>query len=206
MDDLRDRLAFANSIDAPDLWPEVRRRSTLFPAAATSATRRMIAVVSAFAIAILAIGFAVYAFRGPQDLRTPGPSHATQTLRACEASGVNIFFHCPESRWARQVALYGGYVVRGRTGTAYIVSGHGAGFFFWGSPTSEERPGADLAGNHIVETVDSITVYTDGVRFHWRIHGLSLWVEAGPNQSDRITAATLRPLVRSSANIPFAGT
>jgi hypothetical protein len=206
MDDLRDRLAFANSIDAPDLWPEVRRRSTLLPAAATSATRRMIVVVSAFAIAILAVGFAVYAFRGPQELKTPGQSNATPTPRTCEVGGVNIFFHCPESSWARQVALYGGYIVRGRTGSAYIVSGHGAGFYFWGYPTSEERPGSDLAGYRVVETVDSVTVYTDGVRFHWRIHGLSLWVQAGPNQSDRVTAVALRPLVRSSANIPFAGT
>jgi hypothetical protein len=138
--------------------------------------------------------------------RLSGVSHATPAPRACEASGVNTFFHCPESRWARQVALYGGYVVRGRTGSAYIVSGHGAGFFFWGYPTSEDRPGSDLAGYRVVETVDSVTVYTDGVRFHWRIHGLSLWVQAGPNQSDRVTAVTLRPLVRSSANIPFVGT
>jgi hypothetical protein len=205
MDDLRDRLVFANSIEVPDLWPEVRRRSTHLPAAAASGTHRMIAVVSAFAIAILAVGFAVYAFRGPQDLRTPGASPATPTLRTCEVSGVNTFFHCPESGWARQVALYAGYIIRGRTGTAYIVKGHGAGFFFWGYPTSEDRPGSDLAGYHVVENVDSVTVYTDGVRFHWRIYGLSLWVEAGPNRSDRVTAVMLRPLVRSSANILFAG-
>lgn len=207
MDDLRDRLDFANSIEAPNLWPEVRRRSTLSPAvSAPNTTRRMIAVVSAFAIAVLAVGFAVYAFRGPQELTTPGPSNATPTPRACEVGGVNTFFHCPESRWARQMAVAAGYVVKGRTGSAYIVRGHGAGFFLWGSPTSEERPGSDLAGYHVVETVDSVTLYTDGVRFHWRIYGLSLWVEAGPNQSDRVTAVTIRPLVRSSANIPLAGT
>jgi Tol biopolymer transport system component len=146
----------------------------------------------------------------PSELTDPSPSQSASTefppVRECAASGVNTFFHCPESRWAKQVALDAGYMVRGQTGSAYIVKGHGAEFFFWGAPTSEERPGADLAGYEVVETVDSVTVYTDGVRFHWRIDGLSLWVEAGPNRSDRVTAVTLRPLVRSSANIPFAGT
>jgi len=77
---------------------------------------------------------------------------------------------------------------QGRTGSAYIVSGHGAGFFFWGYPTSEERPGSDLAGYRVVETVDSVTVYTDGVRFHLADTWVESLVEAGPNQSDRVTA------------------
>ena len=205
MDDLRDRLDFANSIDAPNLWPEVRRRSTLSPAvAAPSTRRRMIAVVSAFVIAVLAVGFAVYAFRGPPELSTPGPSDATPDLRACAASGVNTFFHCPESRWARQVAVAAGYVVSGRTGSAYIVKGHGAGFYFWGYPASEETAGSDLTGYHVAEVLGRVRVYSDGVRFHWRVHGLFVWVSAGPNRSDRVTAVTIRPLVRSSANIPFA--
>jgi hypothetical protein len=166
----------------------------------------MIAIVSAFVIAVLAVGFAVYAFRGPQGLRTPGASHATSTPRACAASGVNTFFHCPESRWARQVAVAAGYVVKGRTGSAYIVKGHGAGFYFWGYPASEETAGSDLAGYHVAEVLGRVRVYSDGVRFHWRVYGLFVWVSAGPNQSDRVTAVTIRPLVRSSANIPFAGT
>jgi hypothetical protein len=207
MDDLRDRLDFANRIEAPNLWPEVRRRSALSPAlSAPNTTRRMIAVVSAFAIAVLAIGFAVYAFRGPHELRTPGSSSATPTPRACEVGGMNIFFHCPESRWARQVAVAAGYVVKGRTGTAYIVKGHGAGFYFWGYPASEETASSDLAGYQLAEVLGSVRVYSDGIRFHWRVQGLFVWVEAGPNQSDRVTAVTIRPLVRSSANVPFAGT
>jgi len=167
MDDLRDRLDFANRIEAPNLWPEVRRRSTPSPAlSAPNTTRRMIAVVSAFAIAVLAVGFAVYAFRAPHELRTPGSSNATPTPRACEVGGVNIFFQCPESRWARQVAVAAGYVVKGRTGTAYVVKGHGAGFYFWGYPASEETASSDLGGYHLAEVLGSVRVYSDGIRFH----------------------------------------
>jgi Tol biopolymer transport system component len=142
----------------------------------------------------------------PSNQATNASTPSASSTQACATGGVNTFFQCPESRWAKQVATAAGYVVTGRTGSAYTVSGHGAGFFFWGFPTSEERSSSDLVGYRVVETVDSVTVYTDGVRFHWRIHGLSLWVEAGPNQSDRVTAVTLRPLLISSANIPFAGT
>jgi hypothetical protein len=134
-----------------------------------------------------------------------GPSQSVSTAPACTASGVNTFFHCPESRWARQVAVAAGYVVTGRTGSAYVVKGHGAGFYFWGYPASEETASSEQAGYQVAEVLGRVRVYTDGIRFHWRVHGLSVWVSAGPSQSDRGIAATIRPLVRSPASIPFAG-
>jgi hypothetical protein len=140
-----------------------------------------------------------------EALYQPLPTEAGKD-QACSTSGTYTFFSCPESGWAKDVAQAARYDVYGRTGSAYTVRGHGAGFYLWAIPLTEEQADLSSAGYTVAEVVEGTRVKTDGVRFTWAVHGLRVWVSAGPNQSDRVTAATIRPLVGSSADIPFART
>lgn len=96
--------------------------------------------------------------------------------------------HCPEARWARDVARAAGFEVTGDTGSALTLERPGLAFHLWaftpGEPESR-RKGLRDESYRLDAKVSGVRVFGDGQRLTWDAYGLWVWMaNAGPGGID----------------------
>lgn len=132
------------------------------------------------------------------------PAHPTSGL-SCETGPWATY--CPEAAWARIVAERAGYGVVGDTGSGLIIDNGRDSFYFKAfepeKPESREESLTNANYTPVFE-VDGTTVYFDGIRFTWDVHGLEGWLEPGPGKDDQTTDQDIvGPIIRTSLDTPY---
>jgi hypothetical protein len=117
--------------------------------------------------------------------------------------------HCPEAEWARRVVEAAGYRLTGDTGSALVGRAGDTSFYFWAfeaEKAAEQPLRKTLAdeGYELIQEIDEIDVFSDGIRLAWEIQSLYVWLEGGPTDSlEDIEKEAIRTIVRASAHVRY---
>jgi hypothetical protein len=112
---------------------------------------------------------------------------------ACEAPGE--WARTRTATWLQRAATLAGFSVTRCTGSAWIVSRR-TSFYLWTSP-------APPSAHPVVDQLAGEPVYGGDVRIAWRVQGLSVWLEPGPESGEPFPATgELAELVITTRNLP----
>ena len=114
--------------------------------------------------------------------------------------------HCPEARWAREVAAAAGFSVTGDTGSALTIERSRKTFHLWAfTPEEPELRAEQLQQEGYGEKtrVDGIAAYGDGVRVTWKVYGLHVWLTNAGLGDLGVSSPGVADVVRASAEVPW---
>lgn len=136
---------------------------------------------------------------GPKVQSSPSPSDSPPST--CESGPWTK--HCPEAQWTMKVAAGASFRVSDNTGSAFVIKNDEQSYYLWAFPvegTPEERQRMLKNENYrLLEEIEGIAIYSDGLRLTWEVHELYVWLEAGPSSASLdVDTRTLQDLVRSS--------
>jgi hypothetical protein len=163
--------------------------------------RRGVTIVTAFAVSVAAGLLAWSAFRQtPSEVTGASPAASSDAQSACQSwPWADV---CPEADWVREVLRNAGVAAVGDTGSA-IVGRTGGEFYVWATSVEEERPLSRIVSGEayeLAQRVDGTPVYSDGVRFLWRVDRLYVWVQSG-EEAFTISPGLIETLVLSTHRI-----
>jgi hypothetical protein len=103
----------------------------------------------------------------------------------------------PESAngvWVRRVVEVAGYEIVGCTGSAWVAVTPVTSFYVWATEPWQRPTGMRAATEPYLRGA-----FTDGTRVVWEAQGLALWVDAGPNATDRLPGASAFGWLRTAS-------
>jgi hypothetical protein len=131
-----------------------------------------------------------------------------RTSAECPADWPGPWTACPEAAWVQQLAERAGYSITGKTGSALIAEGQGAGFYIW---ATEAAPEAIIELSRREKwspfgTVEGVQVYGDeSVWRWWVVENFVFWLQAGPYEESQLPSLDeMASLVRASESVPLA--
>lgn len=114
--------------------------------------------------------------------------------------------HCPEARWAREVAEAAGFEVTGDTGSALTIERARRSFHLWAFTPEQPK----LRAEQLVEegydeetSVAGLRVYGDGIRVTWKVYGLHVWLATAGTGDIDLSAPGVADVVKASAEVPW---
>ena len=124
--------------------------------------------------------------------------------------------HCTEADWARRVVINAGFRLTGDQGSALELRHERLIFHFWASKPDGwqkkplRRALADENYRELEPKISGTTVYTDGRRFAWAVHGLWAWLTSAGladgtpgGTAEEIREGVLDDLVVATKDTPF---
>lgn len=217
-DDLRERFRALDLVEFPhEGGPPPRER---LPMIRIDRGRNVGTTVFALLLAVVALGFAIRAFSGPDQRPPIGPPVGGTVSPVPTGPGTCNYGpwarFCPEADWARSVVSVAGFEIAGEPGALIVATREGAEFSLMAQdPALHEGEGVTplrslVARGEVVPNrrIDDISVYVfrGEARFWtWSAYGLVVEVDGRVLRgSPALSDEDLVALVRASRSVPYA--